>query len=660
MKRTITIASILIGAIAGACEPTSTPRLDAGAAVEASAHEALRDDLPRWLEFVATERVESKSLERELQRPVAELEEIGLRHTDVVRALYGIRKHRPAWVDPAGTQNTGLTPDGKLLWDTMLAAEATHALDPDELHVATIGSLLRGIEKRTPSTFADVRFEPAERRLVEELASDSPDSSVEELARTLARRDGPTPRLAQMVEARVKELESTSLNRARVDVLLSDALVEYGTRLRWQHPAHFREFAWPDHLQKPQVDTRLAWDDLRSARRRLVAKRELMPAFEDTHKIAETLDVLVPHYEQYGRLSEVHREYQQIVEQGGWPELPQDVAELQSGASDPAVSTLKQRLAAEGYWSGDRTEQFGESLRAALAAYQRTHQLWETGTLSRETRASLNVPAQRRLAQIRVAMQRWRESKVGDDDYFVHINIPDFHAELWKGGERKMRFKTVSGATTQGPDPQTGRPAFVHATPTVSSEIEHIVINPYWWVPDDIRRNELEPKLAQEPNFFVENGFEYALDDRGEKALRQRPGAKNALGSVKLLFENPYQIYLHDTPEQQLFKWPARAFSHGCIRLQKPMELAQFLLEQEGRWNDEQIRQYRESGEEKWLVLEDPVPVHVEYYVVRVDDLGKANFLSDLYRENARRMAAEIARLERPAADSAPVNTVAP
>lgn len=651
------ILALILGlSVATACD-SDEPDVAVGA-VQKTSYDIVRDDLGDWLEFVAAERVEAASLERELSRSVSELEDLDLRHVSTMRALYDVRKHRPLWVDVTGTSSGGLNERGDTLMNTLVEAEKVHGLWVEDFHVPTVEALRTGVKTRSEAPFADVRFEAAELRLVEEWAKNHPDASPEKLSRALADRDGPTPRLAEMVGERVDALKATSRTRVRLDLYLTDGLIEYGDQMRWSNPAWYADFQWPDHLKEPETDTRLARDDLRRARRSLLARRELQPVFDDPARLDDTLAGLVPHFEQYQRLTKVLREYVEVVEKGGWPRLPDDVGVLKVGADSESVAVLKERLAAEGYWKGDETTKFTPSLAEALKHYQRTHQLWEKGTLSRETRSSLNVPAERRLAQIRVALQRWRESNVGDDSYYVFVNIPDFHAELWEDGKRKARIQTVVGSTETSRNEETGYMEYSRATPTVSSEISHVVWNPYWWVPDDIVANEIEPEIAQNPWYLEENDYEWASDDQGEAALRQKPGPDNALGQVKLIFENPYQIYMHDTPQKKLFRWPARAFSHGCIRLRKPMELAQALLQRDGQWDQATVDAQLAGGTEKWVTLEEPVPVHIEYYVVRVDDLGRANFLSDLYRKNTRRMTAAMARANERETDAVPAATI--
>jgi murein L,D-transpeptidase YcbB/YkuD len=254
----------------------------------------------------------------------------------------------------------------------------------------------------------------------------------------------------------------------------------------------------------------------------------------------------------------------------------------------------------------------------------------------------LNKPATQRWNQIRLALQRWRESNIGADSHYVHVNIPDFHAEVWRDGDRKLRIRAIVGQSTKKKNEETGEVRYPRATPSFSDELEYLVLNPYWNVPESIRKNELKPRLEENPDYYEEEGFEVVVDDNGYKFVRQKPGPKNALGKVKFLFPNSHSVYMHDTPTKSLFDKPRRAYSHGCIRLQKPMELMHYLLDLDGRWTGEkrkkQLEEWFAKDTEKWLSLKQSLPVHLEYYVVRVDDEGHANFLSDLYGKDAPRM----------------------
>ena len=634
------------------CESDVSEPVPVDAELRKSTFDLVRDDVPKWMAFAAAEQVESASLRAEISRPINELQGYGLGHIAIARTLYATREHRPMWVDVTGTRSGGLNDSGAQLHAVLEGAVTDHALRSSDLHSDSIAALMKDAIVATDDAFTDVRLEAAELKLVREWAAAHPEAKPEDLARAMAMRDGPTPRLAALISERARDLAGDSRARVRLELLLTDALVSYGMQMRWSNDAWTRDEVWPDHLQEPAADTRIGWDELRAARRDVVARRALVSVFDDPTAVQDFAAELVPPYEQYGRLVKAFQTYTQFVDKGGWSPLPNEGGELKVGDQGPVVAALKERLAAEGYWQGDRTERFTQPLADALREYQQTHQLWEKGTLSREARASLNVPAERRLAQIRVALQRWRESNIGADEHYAFVNIPDFHVEVWNAGDRQLRIKSVVGSTTFERDEDSGAHAYVHATPSVSSQIEHVVLNPYWWVPADIVKNEIEPEIAKNPWYLAENHYEWAEDDRGEATLRQTPGDHNALGRVKINFPNDFQIYMHDTNKRDLFRWPARAFSHGCIRLERPMELARYLLDQQdGVWDDAAVQEQLDTGEEKWIKLQNQLPVHIEYYVVRVDDRGRTNFLSDLYRRNLQRMRTAMKTTETAATD---------
>jgi murein L,D-transpeptidase YcbB/YkuD len=272
--------------------------------------------------------------------------------------------------------------------------------------------------------------------------------------------------------------------------------------------------------------------------------------------------------------------------------------------------------------------------------YQRTHQFDEDGELTESLVRSLNVSAYRRAQQIAVTLQRWRESGIGNDSFFFFVNIPDFHVEVWRDGNREMRFRSIVGSMDTRIDPVTRQSTFYRATPEVHRSMRYIVFNPYWNVPEDIMIHEYDPLLEEDPLWYENNGYEVMYEPDGSRWVRQLPGPENALGVVKFLFPNPYDVYMHDTPLKRLFREPFRAFSHGCIRIQNPLDLAEYLLSIDRGWSRDRMEQEMASGPDIWITLRHPIPVNVEYYVVRVDDEGYANFLSDMYRRDQPRMEA--------------------
>lgn len=350
------------------------------------------------------------------------------------------------------------------------------------------------------------------------------------------------------------------------------------------------------------------------------------------------LEALQPPADQYGRLLEAYQRYIEIVENGGWPEI--ENVDIRSGRSYDVVVDLRRRLSIEGYFDGDLTDrEYTLDLVDAVIAYQIAHQFRDSGRLSEGVVDSLNTPADQRMRQIALSLQRWRESGITDDETFFFVNVPDFHTEVWRDGERDMRIRTIVGSTQRVTSRETGITRYARATPEVHRTLRYVVFNPYWNVPPNIMMNEYDPNLDDNPFWYEENGFEVMYSENGTRWVRQVPGPGNALGVVKFLFPNPHDVYLHDTPSRHLFDRPMRAFSHGCMRIQNPMDLAYYLLEHDRGWEPERIdTEYRAEGTERWVTLRNPIPVHVEYYVVRVDDTGYTHFFSDLYRRDEPRL----------------------
>lgn len=393
-----------------------------------------------------------------------------------------------------------------------------------------------------------------------------------------------------------------------LDILLTDAVAEYADVMRFSNPV------WAESLSE-----------------------SLAEVTSDTSRIHGWLRDLPPPHEQYARLTKAWKRYVDFAQNPAtrWETLPKEVENLK--ASGPAVLALKNRLRAEGFWQDEQSEAFGPRLQAAIVEYQRTHQLAEAGWITPETFRSMNVSVERRRDQIRVSLERWRESRIGHDRTFVHVNIPDFHAEVFQDGERAMRFRVVTGSTRTQWDAQRKENVLVSATPEMSSTIEHVVFNPYWNVPQGLRFSELEPKAKEDPEYFTTQGFEY-VNDGGRIFLRQNPGPMNALGQVKFMFPNQHDVYLHDTPDKHFFEYPVRAYSHGCVRVDEPMNLARHLVQTASPWKISDIDIWMNRPSETWVRLTKPIPIHIEYVVVRVDDDGHVHFLADVYQRDQPRL----------------------
>jgi murein L,D-transpeptidase YcbB/YkuD len=261
---------------------------------------------------------------------------------------------------------------------------------------------------------------------------------------------------------------------------------------------------------------------------------------------------------------------------------------------------------------------FDDALAGAVAQFQVRHAINVDSALGTETLDALNVPVAYRLGQIAANLERhrWMPRTLGSR--YIYVNVPAFHLIAYDGGKPALEMKVIVGEEYED-----------KATPVFSDSMETVVFRPYWNITPDIQKKEIEPKLASNPNYLAENDMEY-WTDAGVTRIRQRPGPENSLGFVKFMFPNAYNIYLHDTPNHELFKEDVRAFSHGCIRLEKPTELAQWVL----GWDAARVEQAMREGKDNHSVkLPSRIPVYIAYGTTYVRD-GQLHFGNDLYHRD--------------------------
>ena len=219
--------------------------------------------------------------------------------------------------------------------------------------------------------------------------------------------------------------------------------------------------------------------------------------------------------------------------------------------------------------------------------------------LGKETMKALNVPATFRLGQIAANMERYRWMPRSLGAKYVFVNVPSFRLDAYEDGKQVMKMKVIVGAEYEDKN-----------TPVFADSMQYVVFRPYWNATDSIAAKELWPKAEADPTFLERNNYEMVTEG-GKERIRQKPGDKNALGLVKFMFPNSFSIYMHDTPEGQLFQKDVRAFSHGCIRLEKPAEMAQWVL----GWTPEQVKDAMENGhDDRRVNLKGKVPVYIVYF----------------------------------------------
>ncbi len=368
---------------------------------------------------------------------------------------------------------------------------------------------------------------------------------------------------------------------------------------------------------------------------------EALATWDDPTALLATLP---PTRQPYERLRAALPRYEALAAAGGFVEVPREALKATPGKAHPAVAALRARLAQEDQAldpaAGGETwdEALTEALRRAREAYQlEPPRRGDKGLVDKALLEALAVPVTERIATLRLNLDRWRASALNDFPYAVFVNVPDYHGEVWDGPERVHRFRVVVGGT------QRERGRMVNATPTLVSYIHQVIYNPYWNVPRRILERELKPdaeKYAAEaeadaPDYWARHRFEVmGGDDPARQWVRREPGPGNALGKVKIIFENRDFVFLHDTPAKTKFKATRRAFSHGCMRVDQPLDLARLLLERDGSWQAAEDARVMKHYKETPIPLDRRVPIVVDYVTARVDDAGRVHFLHDVYRRD--------------------------
>lgn len=342
---------------------------------------------------------------------------------------------------------------------------------------------------------------------------------------------------------------------------------------------------------------------------------------------------LPPNTAEYRALMKEKLRLERLVASGGWGNTV-PVGKLQPGSTGQNVIALRNRLIAMGYLNRSAARSYDRAMEDAVQSFQIAHGLESDGVAGEGTIRELNVSAKDRLKSVVVAMERerWLNREMGERH--ILVNQTDFTAKIVDKGRVTFRTRSVIGKDTDD-----------RRTPEFSDVMKHMVINPSWYVPRSIIVNEYLPKLRANPGAV---GHLEITDSRGRKvnrgngfsqysaksfpfAMRQPPGPKNALGLVKFMFPNKYNIYLHDTPQKHLFSRETRAYSHGCIRLAQPFDFAYALLALQSDNPKEYFQRILKSGRETKVVLEKPVPVHLIYRTAFTNELGRAEFRRDIY-----------------------------
>jgi L,D-transpeptidase YcbB len=345
----------------------------------------------------------------------------------------------------------------------------------------------------------------------------------------------------------------------------------------------------------------------------------------------------------YNRLAAGLQRLEAVEANGGWPTVPEGET-LRPGDRDPRVAAIRARLlagedpqerslAAKG--EADRTL-FDEDLAAAIRHFQTRHTLHEDGAFGPATRAAMNVPAADRIQTVRLNLDRWRRLPQTLGREYLLVNVAGFELELVAGDTIVESMSVVVGRTA-------------NRTPLFRDSMQYVVVNPYWNVPMSIARAEIIPGVRRDPHYLQRNNYEVLSGNQrvnasmlspsalesGRYMIRQRPGPRNALGNVKFLFPNDMNIYLHDTPAGHLFGQESRAFSYGCIRVERPDDLARTLLERYTSRDGSDYDQLRQRDGEQWVTMDQKLPIYILYFTAWAQPDGTLRFHPDIYERDA-------------------------
>ena len=406
---------------------------------------------------------------------------------------------------------------------------------------------------------------------------------------------------------------------ADYDILLTDSLV----RLCY-------------HLQFGKVDPESldpAWNMSRQ-----VYNQNPVGAIEkrlQTRTLARGLNNIRPEIDYYDLLKSELKEYHTIQEAGGWEKVPEGPT-LKPGMTDQRIVQLRQRLSVTGDYEGVATDPafYDEELKAAVMRFQYKHRLKVDGVVGKNTYAALNIPVKKLINQIRVNLERarWVFHKLPPD--YISVDIAGFRAYHFEGVTENWSSKV-----------QVGKP--FRKTPVFKSKIKYIVFNPTWTVPPTILQKDILPQIKKNPKYLQKKKIS-VIDRKGNKidpnsinwakysknipyTLRQEPGPHNALGRIKFIFPNKHFIYLHDTPSQSLFGRKDRAFSSGCIRVEKDLELAELLLDNPDKWNRDSILELLETNETRRVNLPKAKSILLLYVTIWFDEDNTLIFKKDVY-----------------------------
>jgi murein L,D-transpeptidase YcbB/YkuD len=415
---------------------------------------------------------------------------------------------------------------------------------------------------------------------------------------------------------------SGAAQRAQLDLLLSDSFLHLARQLARGAVDPVRLHRGYERRDEPHDGAAVLAEALR------------------TDAVAEALERLAPPHPEYTALRGALEHLRGVAAAGGWPPVPEG-AQVEPGACAPRVVALRSRLGSPASVpAGGDPACLDPALAAALRSFQQRHGLPGDGVLGPRSTAALNVAAGARVEQVRANLERWRWLPSDLGRRHLRVNAADFSLRAFEDAEAALSMRVVVGCKGW-------------KTPLVHGDITHLVLNPAWNVPRSIAVREMLPRARRDPGYFDRAGIQ-VLEQGGDGAprravsptsidwgavsaehfpyrLRQPPGPRNPLGRIKFLFLNPFGIYLHGTPGRAALALPVRSLSHGCVRVEDEIALAEFALAPDPEWTDARLRETLATARELRVPLPEPLPIHVLYSTAAVGADAAPTFSEDVY-----------------------------
>ncbi len=623
MRHVFYPALVLLTAGATACasheEAPKRPTADASEAAAAPEPVAAKPVATLSLTQIAQQvAAEAKKLHDDEPALLAKLQKAAGADAKVLKSLYGDAE--PRFYDRHGVLNE----DGQALLD-LLGQSERHGLDKSGYRLAAIDAATKKVvdalaaERETQLGLEKTPHAALTAAAVSGWLHTSQGSEAE-----LARAGGDKlsqPGLTALSGALPQLLAQGRATREAIttaDLELSRAVIRYVVDFTLAKPAHPLLYTSPAAIRK-LADSQ--------------ADKIIATLGASKGHTTEALRKLWPSHPQYLLLQGAYDTYKKLADAGGWQPLPKlATKKVQKGETNPFVGAMRERLRLEGYDVGAPGDHYDDTLFEAVKTYQTRHQLEPDGVVGKPTIVDLDVSAEQRVKQIQLAMERYRESEGRDPgEYYIWVNIAFQQLWVYDDGQVIDNHRVICGNNDTDTDQQTQVKGKINRTRMFSQKMTRVILAPRWYPTQRVIELEIGPKMSKDPLFKEKEGYVMEVQPDGKEVVYQKAGKTNLLGDVKFQGPNKYNIYLHDTPFRELFKKVRRTFSHGCIRVQNPVDLAELVLGRDKGMSRQAIKDAIAEKEEVEVKLQTPIPVHIDYASVHVDDEGHVIFGADVY-----------------------------